>query len=143
MKRRDEPQPPRRRQGFTLIEILLVVVIIGLLASIAAINIPGILDRGRVSKAKGDVHNLAVALNAFYMEEGKLPSELGALTAGDDPLMSSIPSDPWGHEYQYAVPGTHGRGRKFDLYSLGPDGTQSGDDIGNWNLDEKKAGPAP
>jgi general secretion pathway protein G len=133
----------RSRGGFTLIEILLVVVIIGMLATVAAINIPKMLGKGREGKAKADISRFTTALHAYNMDEGKYPSSMDALTAGNDPIMESIPKDPWGRDYQYNAPSTHGKGLKFDVFSYGEDGVQSDDDIGNWNLDRKSGGNQP
>jgi general secretion pathway protein G len=123
-----------RSAGFTLIEILLVVVIIGMLATVAAINVPKFLGQGREGKAKADVSNMAMAIESYNMFEQKYPSSLGSLTEGDEPYMKSIPKDPWGREYVYRQPGS--RGGRFDVFSYGEDGTESGDDIGNWDSDE-------
>lgn len=121
--------------GFTLIEILLVVVIIGMLATIAAINVPKFLGQGREGKAKADVSSISTAINAYNMVEGKYPSSLSTLTEGNDPYMQTLPKDPWGRDYQYASSSSR-RGLKFEVYSLGEDGSPSGDDIGNWSTQE-------
>jgi len=88
--------------GFTLIEILLVVVIIGMLATIAAINVPRFLGQGREGKARADVSSIATAINAYNMVEGKYPTSLYQLTEGQNPFMTSIPKDPWGRDYHYS-----------------------------------------
>lgn len=127
----------RRRAGFTLIEILLVVVIIGMLAGIAAVSVPKHMEKSRRAKAAADISAISMAVQSYYMEEGKYPSSLEALTAGDDPyLEKGIPKDPWKNPYNYAFPGSH-KPLKFDLYSYGGDGTASDDDVANWkNSDE-------
>jgi general secretion pathway protein G len=125
-----------RSAGFTLIEILLVVVIIGMLATIAAINVPKFLGQGREGKAKADVSSIATALQLYNMNEGKYPSSLSALTEGADPYMQSLPKDPWGHDYQYTASSSR-KGLRFEIYTFGEDGVASGDDIGNWAPDEK------
>lgn len=117
--------------GFTLIEILLVVVIIGMLATIAAINVPKFLGQGREGKARADVSSISMAVNAYNMEKGKYPPGLGALTEGNDPFMTTLPKDPWGNEYQYSASSSR-KGLKFEVFSLGEDGVSSADDIGNW-----------
>jgi general secretion pathway protein G len=129
--KKNEDQKQHKTAGFTLIEILLVVVIIGMLATIAAINVPKFLGQGRDGKAKADVSSIATAINAYNMIEGKFPNSLSQLTEGNDPFMTAIPKDPWGRDYQYAASSSR-RGLKFEVYSLGEDGSQSGDDIGNW-----------
>lgn len=118
--------------GFTLVEILLVVVIIGMLATIAAINVPKFLGQGREGKVKADINSIASAVEAYNMVEGKYPSSLSALTEGSDPYMKNIPKDPWGGEYQYNTPSSHA-GHRYDIYSNGEGGRQ----IGTWNLSEK------
>ena len=118
--------------GFTLVEILLVVVIIGMLATIAAINVPKFLGQGREGKVKADINSISAAVEAFNMVEGKYPSSLANLTEGNDPYLKSLPKDPWGSEYQYNTPSSHA-GHRYDIYSNGEGGKQ----IGTWNLSEK------
>jgi general secretion pathway protein G len=138
-------------RGFTLIEIMVVVIIIGLLA--AAI-IPSIMDRvddARVAKVKQDIQGLETALTMFRLDNSKYPSTDQGLRAlveqPSDPsirhwrpggYVQRISKDPWGNDYQYVNPGT--RSRNFDLYSLGADNESGGEgvdaDIGNWNAAE-------
>jgi general secretion pathway protein G len=118
--------------GFTLVEILLVVVIIGMLATIAAINVPKFLGQGREGKVKADLNSISAAVEAYNMVEGKYPASLSALTEGTDPYLKTLPRDPWGNEYQYNVPSSHA-GHRYDVYSNGENGRQ----IGTWNLNEK------
>ncbi|HMP90004.1 MAG TPA: type II secretion system protein GspG [Kiritimatiellia bacterium] len=128
--------PRKGTGGFTLIEILLVVVIIGMLATIAAINVPKFLGQGREGKAKADVSAISTAIHAYNMIEGRYPASLSALTEGNDPFLQTLPKDPWGRDYQYSASSSR-RGLRFEVYSLGEDGVQSGDDIGNWATDDK------
>ena len=137
MKKQNEQEKQNKAAGFTLIEILLVVVIIGMLATIAAINVPKFLGQGREGKAKADVSSISTALHLYNMNEGKYPASLSALQEGNDPYMQSIPKDPWGKDYNYAV-GSSRKGLRFEIYSFGEDGVQSGDDIGNWVSEEKQ-----
>ena len=128
------------RAGFTLIEIMLVVVIIGLLAGIVSVSIPKHLEKARHNKAKADIAGIGLAIQSFYMDNGKYPANLDSLVQGDDPYLDKgIPKDPWGNDYQYADPSTH-KPFKYDLKSLGLDGVESDDDIANWKTD---AGPGP
>ena len=136
--KREEQAPRNSRGGFTLIEILLVVVIIGMLAGIAAVSVPKHLEKARRSKAAADISSVSMAIQSFYMEEGHYPPNLDVLSSGNDPyLEKGLPKDPWGQPYQYAFPGAHHQ-PKFDLYSYGADSTPSGDDIVNWQTDNEK-----
>jgi len=129
------------RSGFTLIEILLVVVIIGMLAGIAAVSVPKHMRKAREAKAAADISTISMAIQAYYMDKGSYPSSLDALVQGDDPyLEKGIPSDPWSRPYQYAHPGSH-KPLKFDLYSYGEDGSPSGDDVANWQNQAAKTTP--
>jgi general secretion pathway protein G len=120
------------RGGFTLIEIMLVVVIIGMLATVAIVNVPKYIDKSSTNTAKAQIKSLGTMLNTYYMENGKYPGSLGELTTGDDPyLEGKIPSDPWGGQYQYSYPGSH-KPYKYDLQATKPNGTI----IANWNMDE-------
>jgi len=131
MKMDREQQKPNKAAGFTLIEILLVVVIIGMLATIAAVNVPKFLGQGREGKARADVSAIATAINAYNMIEGKYPAGLSALVEGNDPFLQTLPKDPWGRDYQFSASSSR-RGLRFEVYSLGEDGVPSADDIGNW-----------
>lgn len=135
MKERYNKKRHQGSAGFTLIEILLVVVIIGMLATIAAINVPKFLGQGREGKARADVSNISTMVEAYNMNEAKYPSSLSALSEGNNPYMPKIPKDPWGHEYQYSSSSSR-KGLRFEVYSMGEDGVASGDDIGNWAADD-------
>ena len=139
MKKQNEQEQYRlnKAAGFTLIEILLVVVIIGMLATIAVINIPKFLGQGKTTKAQADISNLATAVQLYNMNEGKYPGSLSALMEGNDPYMQTVPKDPWGHDYQYTL-GSSRKGLRFEITSYGEDGNASGDDIGNWPAEDKK-----
>jgi general secretion pathway protein G len=139
----------RSARGFTLIEIMVVVIIIGLLAAFIVPSIMHRVDDARVVKAKGDIQALQTALTLFRLDNSKYPTTeqgLAALvTQPTDPTikhwkpggyLDRISKDPWGNDYQYANPGTHGK--EYDLYSLGADNAPGGEgidaDIGNWNI---------
>ena len=141
----------RRQRGFTLIEIMVVVVIIGLLAAVIVPNMMGNVDKARIAKAKQDIQAIQTALTMFKLDNFVYPTtEMGlkALThKPDSPLiknwrpggyLQSLPKDPWQNEYQYVRPGTHNS--EFDLLSYGADGQTGGEgndaDIGSWNLDQ-------
>ena len=140
-----------RSRGFTLIEIMVVVIIIGLLAAVIVPQIMSRVDEARVTKAKQDIKSLETALTLFRLDNSKYPTTEQGLqslvTQPTDPsirhwrpggYLQRISKDPWGNEYQYVYPGTHGQ--EYDLYSLGADGAPGGEginaDIGNWNISD-------
>jgi general secretion pathway protein G len=136
--------------GFTLIEVMVVVVILAILATIV---VPKIMDRpddARIAKAKQDIRAIESALKLYRLDNMRYPTTDQGLEAlvkqpSSGPAaknwrkggyLDSLPIDPWGHPYQYLSPGQHG---DFDLYSLGADGQPGGTgadaDIGNWQED--------
>lgn len=138
-----------RQRGFTLIEIMVVVVIIGLLAAVIVPNLMGNVDQARISKARQDIQAIETALTMFRLDNARYPStDQGLRALVQQPTDPSIrnwrpggyvkkPSrDPWGNDYQYVYPGTHGG--EYDLYSLGADNQPGGEgldaDIGNWDV---------
>ena len=135
------------QSGFSLIEILVVLLIIGLLSTLVVVNVGGAIDRGNVTKAKADIVIIGSALEMYRLERFNYPnSELGlkALLRSEEDnyqnnlntrgYIKSLPKDPWGNEYQYIIPGEYG---EYDLFSMGADGDVGGEglnaDIGNWN----------
>jgi general secretion pathway protein G len=140
----------RATRGFTLIEVMVVVVILGILA---AIVVPRIMDRpdeARVTKARNDIRALESALNLYRLDNFRYPTTDQGLRAlverpGGQPearnwrsggYMDRLPTDPWGNPYQYVHPGRHG---DIDIYSFGADGRPGGEginaEIGNWTID--------
>jgi len=96
--------------------------------------------KARVAKAKADVDSIGVGIQSYLLDTGKYPASLDALTQGDDPVIASIPLDPWQNPYKYVYPGTH-KPYKYDLWSSGPDGIDNtDDDIANWKTDNAPAG---
>jgi general secretion pathway protein G len=140
-----------RSAGFTLLEIMVVVVILGILAALVAPNVIRRIDDANVTKAKQDIRAFETALNLFRMDNFRYPTTeqgLQALvTRPNDPnvrvypeggYVRSLQKDPWGNDYAYIAPGT--RGGDYDLYTLGADNQPGGEgpdaDIGNWNIEE-------
>ncbi len=134
-------------RGFTLIEIMVVVIIIGLLAAVIVPQFLGRVDDARITKAKSDIQAIEAALTMYKLDNFKYPTTeqgLAALvTKPNDPTVRNWRSegylkravkDPWGNDFVYAFPGT--RGGEFDLYSFGADGQEGGEgvnaDVGNW-----------
>ena len=126
----------KKQAGFTLIEIMVVVVILGVLA---ALVVPSIMERpehARQVRAKQDVRTLVNAINLYRLDNFDYPSDLSELASGG--YLDKVPKDPWNNDYQYRNPGGQNPG-KFDIYSYGKDGREGGNefdsDIGIWNLD--------
>uniref|UniRef100_Q31J24 Type II secretion system core protein G n=1 Tax=Hydrogenovibrio crunogenus (strain DSM 25203 / XCL-2) TaxID=317025 RepID=Q31J24_HYDCU len=134
-----------KQQGFTLIELMVVVVILAILAAIAVPQFMDRPDEARIVKAKQDISSLSSALQLYKLDNYRYPTTeqgLEALvkkpTAEPDapnwkPYMQQLPKDPWGQDYLYLSPGEKG---DFDLYTLGADGEEGGEGvnatIGNW-----------
>ena len=128
------------QRGFTLIEIMVVVIILGILVSLIAPNVFGVLDDAEVTATQIQIRNLGVALDTYRMNHARYPSTQEGLEALLNPpgrdrgYIDSIPKDSWNNEFQYRSPGE--RGGDYDLWSYGRDGQDGGDgldaDIGNW-----------
>ena len=135
-----------KNNGFTLLEVMVVIVILGILASMVVPNLIGNQERANIQKAVSDINALETSLTMYKMDNYDYPSTeqgLEALTAETDvePLprrfpeegyVKRLPNDPWGNEYQLLNPGENS---KVDVFTMGPDGEAgTEDDIGNWNL---------
>jgi len=134
---------PHQRRAFTLIELLLVLVILGILAAIVVPKFSGRTEQARVTAAQSQISTFGTALDAFEVDNGYFPKGKNGLSdLVQQPrdaqnwkgpyLKSDIPLDPWTHAYIYECPGKHNP-TGYDLMSMGPDGRAgSDDDITNW-----------
>lgn len=140
----------RGQQGFTLIEIMVVVIIIGLLAAIIGPQVMGRVDDAKITKVQSDVQAIESGLTLYKLDNFRYPTtEQGLRALVEKPAdpnvrnwktggyLKRLNKDPWGNDYQYASPGSHG---EFDVSSLGADGQAGGEgadaDIGNWSLSQ-------
>jgi general secretion pathway protein G len=140
----------KKQSGFSLLEVMVVLVIIGMILSIVAPNILGQQEEAALDKARLDIQQLEDAMNMYKLKNKKYPTTEQGLEAlvtktTIDPVprrfpeggfISKLPEDPWGNPYQLVSPGEMG---KIDIFSMGPDGeVGTDDDIGNW-VDEDEA----
>ena len=136
-------QPEDGEDGFSLVELLVVIVIIGLLATVVMINVLPSQNKAMQSKAKADIATLSQAVEMYRLNTLRYPDASEGLNAllggtstapgGTGGYIRKLPKDPWGNDYRYRQPGQHGA---FDVYSLGSDGQEGGEgdaaDIGSW-----------
>lgn len=117
----------KREEGFTLVELMVVIVIIGLLATVVVINVMPSLDRAATTKARADIDTLRQSLEIYKLQNLRYPTTeegLNALVA--DNQIQRLPSDPWNNPYLYSAPGPDGK--PFLISSLGADGREGGED---------------
>jgi general secretion pathway protein G len=142
----------RNNAGFSLVEILVVLVIMGLLISVVAPTVLNRADEARVGKVLADFKNIETALKIYRLDNYVYPTTEQGLEALVEPstldpeprnfkeggYLEEVPIDPWGRPYLYMSPGEHG---DVDIYSLGADGLSGGEDqsldIGNWKTEEE------
>lgn len=131
----------RRRNGFSLVELMVVIFIIGLLATVVLINVLPSQDKAMVVKARSDIATLEQGMEMYRLDMASYPGLAEGLGALKNPpanlgqpqnyrsggYVKDIPTDPWGHPYQYQVPGRDGR--PFEIFSLGADGQPGGSDL--------------
>jgi len=134
-----------RRRGFTLIELMVVLVILGVLAALIVPNVLNRADDARVTAARTDIHNLMQSLKLYKLDNQRYPTTEQGLDAlihkptaaplppNWKPYLDKLPNDPWGHPYQYLNPGVKG---EIDVFSYGADGQAGGEgndaDLGSW-----------
>ncbi|MGF1683001.1 type II secretion system major pseudopilin GspG [Photobacterium makurazakiensis] len=139
----------RKQRGFTLLEVMVVIVILGVLASLVVPNLLGNKEKADQQKVVTDISALEQALDMYKLDNSVYPSTDQGLEAlvskptsspeprnyRDNGYIRRLPQDPWGYDYQYVMPGEHG---PVDIFSLGADGQEGGEgvntDIGNWNM---------
>lgn len=137
----------RKTSGFSLMELLIVITIIGVLLAVAIPSFSGASDEGKRVAAASAIKNLETTLTLYQAQNAAIPSTEQGLKAlitkpSGEPIprnwqgpyvkgTKDVPVDPWGREYRYASPGTRSGG-DYDIFSLGKDGKESEDDIGNW-----------
>lgn len=126
----------RAQAGFTLIEVMVVVAILGILATIVMTNVIGKDDQARVTTTKASLSSVAKSLDMYKLDNHRYPTTdeglkalvekpASAKTFPEGGYLSKLPEDPWGNPFQYVYPGSNGR--KYDLYSLGADGAEGGE----------------
>ncbi len=124
----------RNEDGFTLVEVMVTLVIIGLLTTFVVLNVLPAQGKAQVQKARGDISAIETALELYSLDNFTYPTQqegLEALVSGG--YVRKLSVDPWGNPYEYRNPGENGQ---IDIYSLGADGEPGGEeqnaDIGNW-----------
>ncbi|MGL4826888.1 MAG: type II secretion system major pseudopilin GspG [Vibrionaceae bacterium] len=138
-----------RQKGFTLLEIMIVIVILGILGSMVVPNLLGNVDKADQQKAVSDISSIEQALDMYKLDNKRYPSTDQGLQAliskptgepeprayRENGYIKRLPIDPWGNEYQYLSPGENG---VIDIFTLGADNQEGGEgankDIGNWNM---------
>ena len=124
----------RGNAGFTLIELILVTVIIGILAGMVTLTFAGRTEEARVGRARADLVRYQDAVDLYAIDHNdKYPGSLSELKGGERDYVRKVAKDPWGNEYVYVQPGKHNK-KGYDIFSSGPD-KQSGteDDINSWD----------
>ncbi len=143
----EEEKRASSEAGFSLVELMVVVFIMGLLATLIVVNVAPVGDQSRVTKAQGDISTIEQALEQYSLDMYTYPDQSNGLAAlktapaGVDTAryrpggyIKRLRDDPWGNPYQYVRPAQRSGGQ-YDIYSTGPDGEAGNDDdIGNWDL---------
>lgn len=137
-----------KQNGFTLLEVMIVIAILGMIAGMVVPNLMGSTDDAKIQSTAIEIRNLESTLDMYKLKAGQYPTTEQGMEAlvtmpemeplprnyPEDGFLKKVPVDKWGNEYQLISPGELG---KYDLFSMGPDGEAgTDDDIGNWNADE-------
>lgn len=126
----------RRRGGFTLIEMMLVLAIIGMMAGVAVWSMSGTAEQSRISTTKQSMRTIESALNSYQLNTGQYPPSITVLAQGTTAYIKKVPKDGWKRDFMYSVPGSSGKA--FNLYSLGKDGEAgTADDVDVWTMDDE------
>jgi general secretion pathway protein G len=136
--RRRRPHRPVR--GFSLLEIMVVLVLIGMVVSLITVNVMGRLDQGKIDTARSQAYELAKSVDIYKLQTGSWPSTGQGLQVlvtppKGKPIIDQLPKDPWNNDYTVIVPGQKNP-NKFDIRSKGPDAQEgTEDDVGNWTAE--------
>ena len=151
IRKRENQESPRGRDGFSLIEIMVVVIILAILAATIVPQFGGLTQEARVNSAKSHIATLDSAIERFYLSMDRYPTSSEGLKVLVEepadakgrwrgPFVKEVPDDPWGNPYQYRAPGQHGV-KTYDLWSFGSDGAEGGEegaaDVTNWKQEKK------
>ena len=128
------------KRGFTLIELMVVVIIIAALAGMVLPHLMPVTESAKSKIAMGDIANLSLALKMYRLHTGRYPTTEEGLDVllqpskeyNGEPFLERPPMDPWNRKYEYRCPGAHSAGG-FDVWSQGPDPQKTDDDVTNWN----------
>ena len=136
--RRRRPRQPVR--GFSLLEIMVVLVLIGMVVSLITVNVMGRLEQGKLDTTRSQAYELAKSVDIFKLQTGSWPSTGQGLQVlvtppKGKPIIDQLPKDPWNNDYMLIVPGQKNP-NKFDIRSKGPDAQEgTEDDVGNWTAE--------